>query len=407
MSNNQNSQYVYDAAGPASAAARPASKMAKRRAPLLPVIAISAGLSAVISGGTAVAVLGLSSVQDTVIVNNADSVNWVTAVAKKASNSVATISVSDSSGDAGTGSGIVLTSDGYILTNTHVVTLEGATAKPTIDVKTADGTVYSATVVGTDPTNDLAVVKIRPLTKLVAATFANSDKLNVGDNVVAIGAPLGLDATVTSGIISALNRTIQVANSAPSGGSGGGLKFLNGSGSGSGAISITVIQTDAAINPGNSGGALLNDKGQVIGVNSAIATANSSGSTGAQSGSIGVGFSIPGNTALRIADEIIKSGKASHAMLGAYISDAVTGASSGFSTGAKVESLMANGPAAKAGLKKGDVVTEFNGKAVTSATDLTADVRAEAPGSTVTLTVLRAGSQIKVTVTLGNAVNLK
>ncbi|MFM7029619.1 MAG: S1C family serine protease [Micrococcales bacterium] len=405
MSNNQNSQYVYDAAGPSQAPARMPAASYRRRAPLLPVIAISAGLSALISGGTAVAVFGLSGTSDTVIVNNSDSVNWVTAVAKKASNSVATISVSDSSGDAGTGSGIVLTSDGYILTNTHVVTLEGATAKPSIDVKTADGKVYGATVVGTDPTNDLAVVKIRPLTKLTAATFANSDKLNVGDNVVAIGAPLGLDATVTSGIISALNRTIQVANSAPSGGSGGGLKFLGG-GNASGAISITVIQTDAAINPGNSGGALLNDKGQVIGVNSAIATASSS-SVGGQSGSIGVGFSIPGNTALRIAHEIIKSGKANHAMLGAYISDAVTGVSSGFSTGAKVESLMAKGPAEKAGLKKGDVVTEFNGKPVATASDLTADVRAEAPGSKVTLTVLRAGTTLKITVTLGNAVNLK
>jgi len=408
MSNTQNSQYVYDAAGPAQAPANPQiAKPNRVRASLLPVVAISAGISAVISGGTAAAVIALSSSHDTVIVNNADQVNWVSAVAKKAAKSVATISVSDANGDAGTGSGIVMTADGYILTNTHVVTLEGATAKPTIDVKTADGTVYSATVVGTDPTNDLAVVKVSPLTKLTPAVFANSDKLNVGDNVVAIGAPLGLDATVTSGIISALNRTIQVANSAPSSGSGGGLSLLNGNSSSASAISITVIQTDAAINPGNSGGALLNDLGQVIGVNSAIATASDTSSNTTQSGSIGVGFSIPGNTALRIADEIIKSGKATHAMLGAYVADAMSGASNGFSTGAKIDSLMATSPAAKAGLQKGDVVTEFNGKAVTSATDLTADVRAEAPGTKVTLTVLRGGSTISIVVTLGNAVNLK
>lgn len=382
-----------------------------RRRSLVSGIVIGAAIGGVAGGVVASTGTGFGSGSGTVIINAPSHVNWVTAVAQKASPSVVTISVSDSSGNAGSGSGVVLTSDGYILTNTHVVTLEGATASPTIEVKTAQDRVYSATVVGTDPTNDLAVIKVNPLGKLQAASFANSDQLNVGDNVVAIGAPLGLDATVTSGIVSALNRTIQVANSAaPENGTsgGGGLQFLNGGSSNASAINLTVIQTDAAINPGNSGGALVNDQGQVIGINVAIASASDTSSSGGQGGSIGVGFSIPANNAQRIANEIIKTGHASHAMLGAYIQDATSGTSaSGFSVGAKVAKLMPNSPALKAGLKVGDVVTEFNGKAVSSATDLTADVRLLAPGTQVTLKVLRGGQVLTITVTLGDATNLK
>ena len=372
-------------------------------------IAIGALMGGIVGAGFTAANAGFSLGSGTVIVNNASRVNWVTAVAQKASPSVVTISVSDSSGNGGSGSGVVLTSNGYILTNTHVVTLDGSTASPSIEVKTAEDKVYSANIIGTDPTNDLAVIKVNPLGKLIPASFADSDKVNVGDNVVAIGAPLGLDATITSGIVSALNRTIQVANSAaPENGTGGlgGLQFLNGGSSNADAINLTVIQTDAAINPGNSGGALVNDQGQVVGINVAIATASDSGSSG-QSGSIGVGFSIPANNANRIAQEIIKTGKASHAMLGAYVQDATGGKNgAGFSVGAKIAKLMPGSPAVKAGLKAGDIVTAFDGKTVNSATDLTADVRLLAPGTKVTLTVLRGGQELKIDVILGDAVNL-
>ncbi|MEY4067473.1 MAG: hypothetical protein RIQ44_685, partial [Actinomycetota bacterium] len=367
-------------------------------------IAIGALMGGIVGAGFTAANAGFSLGSGTVIVNNASRVNWVTAVAQKASPSVVTISVSDASGNGGSGSGVVLTSNGFILTNTHVVTLDGSTASPSIEVKTAEDKVYSANIIGTDPTNDLAVIKVNPLGKLIPASFADSDKVNVGDNVVAIGAPLGLDATITSGIVSALNRTIQVANSAaPENGTGGlgGLQFLNGGSSNADAINLTVIQTDAAINPGNSGGALVNDQGQVVGINVAIATASDSGSSG-QSGSIGVGFSIPANNANRIAQEIIKTGKASHAMLGAYVQDATGGKNgAGFSVGAKIAKLMPGSPAVKAGLKAGDIVTAFDGKTVNSATDLTADVRLLAPGTKVTLTVLRDGQELKIDVILG------
>jgi putative serine protease PepD len=407
---NSSSQFVFDSA---RYVAQPAAAPKPQQTPIRNsrLIAIVAGcslLGAVLGGG---AVAGASFIlagpsQQTVIVNNSNAVNWVTAVAKKAEPSVVTISVSDSTGDAGSGSGIVLSADGYILTNNHVVTLEGITGSPNIDVKTADGKVYAAKIVGTDPTNDLAVIRIRPIGGLTPATFANSDKINVGDDVVAIGAPLGLDATVTSGIVSALDRAIQVANSAaPESTSGGGLQFLQGGSNSSSAINLTVIQTDAAINPGNSGGALINQKGEVIGVNVAIASAGAS--TGSQTGSIGVGFSIPANNALRIAKEIMKTGKASHAMLGAYLSDYYSTNSAGFSTGAKVVKLMPGAPAQKAGLQLGDVVIGFNGQTVSDASQLTADVRLEAAGTRIELQVIRAGKTITIPVVLGNADNLK
>ncbi|MEN9989032.1 MAG: hypothetical protein RL508_11 [Actinomycetota bacterium] len=371
-------------------------------------IAMGAAMGGLIGAGVGITTAEITNGAGTVIINNTQHVNWVTAAAQKASPSVVTISVSGG-GSAGSGSGVVLSKDGYILTNTHVVTLEGATGSATIEVRTADDHVYSASVVGTDPTNDLAVIKVNPLGSLVPAVFANSDQINVGDSVVAIGSPLGLDATVTSGIVSALNRTIQVANSAaPENGStgSGGLQFL-GTGSSANSINLSVIQTDAAINPGNSGGALVNDQGQVLGINVAIASAGSS-SISSQSGSIGVGFAIPANNAHRIALEIMKTGKATHAMLGAYIGDALSsGSDAAVTIGAKVVKLTPGGPAAKAGLKVGDVVTRFNNLIVNSATDLTADVRIQAPNTQVELTVLRGGQSLKIHVTLGNAINLK
>ena len=252
----------------------------------------------------------------TVIVNNQDEVNAITAAALKASPSVVTISAS--SGNAGgTGSGIVLDDQGHILTNTHVVTLDGQTANAALEIQTSDGRVLAAELVGTDPLSDLAVIKVDDSAGLTPAALGDSGKLNVGDTAIAIGSPLGLNGTVTDGIVSTLNRTISVASAAApedgdesQGDDEGGFQFAPPGGgesqqTGQGSISINVIQTDAAINPGNSGGALVNTDGEIIGVNVAIASA---GSDSASSGNIGVGFSIPINHAKRVAQEIIDTG---------------------------------------------------------------------------------------------------
>ncbi|WP_448233225.1 S1C family serine protease [Microbacterium lacticum] len=221
----------------------------------------------------------------TVIVNNTDSVNQTTAIAAKVVPSVVTISVSSGS-SGGTGSGVVLTADGHVVTNTHVVTLDGQAADAELTVTTSDGKVYSAEIVGTDPTYDLAVIKLTDASGLTPIEFADSTKLNVGDQTVAVGAPLGLPNTVTAGIVSALNRSIRIASSAapeedsPQQGQGDSpFRFDFGQGqqqSATRSISIAVIQTDAAINPGNSGGALANGDGKLIGINVAIASTGGS-----------------------------------------------------------------------------------------------------------------------------------
>ncbi|WP_426938623.1 trypsin-like peptidase domain-containing protein [Pseudarthrobacter sp. S3] len=354
-----------------------------------------------------------SSQPDTVIVNNRDDVNAITAAALKASPSVVTISASSGS-SGGTGSGIVLDDQGHILTNTHVVTLDGQSANAALEVRTSAGKVLKATLVGTDPLSDLAVIKVDNASGLTPATLGDSGKLNVGDTAIAIGSPLGLTGTVTDGIVSTLNRTISVASSAApkngdSSSQGGdqGFQFAPPNGgqgqstANQGSISINVIQTDAAINPGNSGGALVNSKGEIIGVNVAIASA---GSDSASSGNIGVGFSIPINNAKRVAQEIIDTGKASHGQLGVSVRDkSSSGTTSGFSVGADVATVEANSAAAKAGIKVGDVVTKFNDLVISEPNQLTAAVREQAGGSTVKLTVLRNGQEQTFDVTLGTA----
>jgi putative serine protease PepD len=351
----------------------------------------------------------------TVIVNNQDDVNAITAAALKASPSVVTISAT-SGGSGGTGSGIVLDGEGHILTNTHVVTLDGQTASAALEVRTSSGRVLKATLVGTDPLSDLAVIKVDNASGLTAATLGDSGKLNVGDTAIAIGSPLGLTGTVTDGIVSTLNRTISVASSAApkegdtSQGGDQGFQFAPpGGGSGQstaakGSISINVIQTDAAINPGNSGGALVNSKGEIIGVNVAIASAGSDSSSSSSSGNIGVGFSIPINHAKRVAQELIDTGKVSHGQLGVSVKDKSSGGSaSQFSVGADVATVEANSAAAKAGIKVGDVVTKFNDLVISEPNQLTAAVREQAGGSTVKLTVLRNGQEQTLDVTLGTA----
>jgi putative serine protease PepD len=338
-----------------------------------------------------------------VVVNDTNSVTWVTGAASAAAQSVVTINVSGSTGN-GNGSGVFLTADGFVLTNTHVVTLDGSAARVKIEVKTSDGRVYPATIVGTDPINDLAVIKVEAPISFTPISFADSSKVNVGDRVVAIGAPLGLANTVTEGIVSALNRTIQVASAAAPENSDrglGGLQLFSGSGT---AINLRVIQTDAAINPGNSGGALVNSQGQLIGINVAIATAGFSGA----SGSIGVGFAIPSNVAARISDEIMKTGKASHGLLGASVTNSSNSADAGsFSIGAEVKELTPGGAAEKSGILVGDVITKFNGQPIATSGELTAAVRQEPAGARAKVELIRDGKTVQFDVVLGSAEDLK
>jgi putative serine protease PepD len=275
------------------------------------------------------------------------------------------------------GSGIILSSDGLILTNNHVV--EGAKAGDTT-ITFADGRTTKFTVVGTDPSSDIAVVKADGVSDLTPITIGSSANLKVGQDVVAIGSPLGLEGTVTTGIISALNRPVAA---------GGDIKNQN--------TVLDAIQTDAAINPGNSGGALVNMNGELVGVNSAIATLGGD-SADAQSGSIGLGFAIPIDQAKRIADELIQGGTASHASLGVQVGNDTA------SHGAKIVEVTSGGAAAAAGLPSGVVVTKVDDRVIGSADALVAAVRSKAPGEKVTLTYLDpSGKPQTVQVTLGKA----
>ncbi|MBB5633883.1 putative serine protease PepD [Cryobacterium mesophilum] len=416
----------------AASAQAPASAPAKRSTPVGLVAALAVG--ALVGGvsGAGVATWAITSNVNlhstaasapgpsTITVNDAADATRITAIAASAGPSVVTVSVQGGS-SAGTGSGVILTEDGYILTNTHVVTLDGETAHPTISVQSYDGHLYTAKLVGTDPITDLAVIKIQGTFQPLQ--FADSSKLNVGDDTVAIGAPLGLSNTVTNGIVSALNRSITVSSSAApkegtsptpnDNGGSGPFNFWEFPGQGGSQdqqpqsaaqqanIFLPVIQTDAAINPGNSGGALLDLDGKVIGIN--VAIAGTGNSTGGQSGSIGVGFAIPSNLAKRIAFDIINGGAATHGLLGATVMD-VTG-DSAITTktvvGASVQSVTDGGAAAKAGIRKGDVITGFNGLPITGSTDLTAQVRAAEAGSHATVTYVRNGQSTTVNVVLG------
>lgn len=366
-------------------------------------IALGAVVGAGVGAGVGVAVYNSWTRPAAVVVNDAKSVTWITGAAAVAAPSVVTLDVSGPSG-SGSGSGVLLSEDGYILTNAHVVTLDGSTASVKIEVKTSDGHVYKGKIIGTDPINDLAVIKVSAPITFKPITFADSNKINVGDRVLAIGAPLGLANTVTEGIVSALNRTIAVASAAvpeDSGSGLGGLQLFSGTGT---SVNLRVIQTDAAINPGNSGGALVDETGKLIGINVAIASAGSSD----QAGNIGVGFAIPSDVAKRIAKEIMSTGKASHALLGAGVVDSTNSAdNSGFSVGALVKELTAGGAAEKGGVKVGDIVVKFNSQAITTAGELTAAVRQEPAGAKAQMEVLRDGKSVTLNVVLGDAADLE
>ncbi|HEY5033287.1 MAG TPA: trypsin-like peptidase domain-containing protein [Actinomycetes bacterium] len=304
----------------------------------------------------------------------------VEAVAAKVLPSVVSIVERSTDGSGGEGSGIVLSSDGLVLTNNHVVA--GASGGGSLQVTTQDGKTYDATVVGTDPTSDLAVVRVKGVSGWSPATLGSSANLVVGQSVVAVGSPLGLSGTVTSGIVSALNRPVTTSGD------------TTGQTTSSGAV-LNAIQTDAAINPGNSGGPLVDLNGHVVGINSAIASLGSSAGS-SQSGSIGLGFAIPIDQAKRIADELISSGKATHPQLGVQVADGTNG-------GALLQGVTAGGAADKAGLQVGDVITAVNGRPVDSADSLVADIRSSAPGATVSITFTRSGASQTVSVVLGQA----
>ncbi|MHB1173392.1 MAG: S1C family serine protease [Lacisediminihabitans sp.] len=410
-------------------AATPAAATQPKRSRSVGLVAALA-VGALVGGasGAGVTALALNANQGTlttastavtpanITVNRADNATIITKVAAEATPSVVTVSVTGTS-SAGTGSGVILSQDGYVLTNTHVVTLDGQAAKAKVTVQTSDGHLYDAKIVGTDPISDLAVIKIIGGGTFRPATFADSSKLNVGDLAIAIGAPLALSNTVTNGIVSALNRSITVASSAvPKSSSdsstpnGNGpfdfWQFVSPNGqpqqptTAQSSIALPVIQTDAAINPGNSGGALLDANGNVIGINVAIASAGNSASA---SGSIGVGFAIPANFAKRIAFELIDKGAASHGLLGATVGDVTqdTSIANSATVGASIQSVTAGGAAANARLQKGDVITNFNGVPISGKTDLTAQVRVLAAGSKAQLTYTRNGKSYTATVTLG------
>lgn len=288
------------------------------------------------------------------------------------------VSISAKSGSSGsTGTGFVIDSSGYILTNNHVVA-EAATSGGKIEIQLNDGKTLKASIVGRDASYDLAVLKVAQ-TGLTALTFGDSDKVAVGDSVIAIGSPLGLSGTVTLGIISAKDRAVTAGDS------GSENSFIN------------ALQTDAAINPGNSGGPLVDSTGAVIGVNSAIATTGSS-VFGSQSGSIGLGFAIPINQARKTAEQLIKNGKATYPVMGVSIDMQYSGDGAKIATGA--QAILPGGPAAKAGLKAGDIITNFDGRAITTPDELIVAIRAKSVGDKVKITYLRTGKSYQATLEL-------
>ncbi|MCE1179391.1 MAG: trypsin-like peptidase domain-containing protein [Micrococcales bacterium] len=298
-------------------------------------------------------------------------------IAAKALPSVVTVQVQGSSGQ-GTGSGFVLDTAGHIITNNHVV--DTAASGGTIIVQLSNGDEEKATIVGRDVSYDLAVLKVAR-TDLTPLTLGASADVVVGDPVIAVGAPLGLDSTVTTGIVSALGRPVVPGTTADD------------------TSYISAIQTDAAINPGNSGGPLLDAQGRVIGVNSAIARAP--GSTGEASGNIGVGFAIPSDQVKRTAEQLISKGKADHPVIGVMLDSRYTGEGVKIADdGANGEAVTKDGPADKAGLEAGDVIVEFDGKRVTDADELIVAIRAKSIGDRVSLTVLRGNERIDATMVL-------
>ena len=331
-------------------------------------LAGAAGFSAVddLVGGDAPAASSPSGRPATTVSDTADTPaaeGSVEQVATSVLPSVVKINVSGSQG-TGSGSGIILSADGEILTNNHVVAVADGGGR--LSVNFSDGTSAEATVVGTDPLTDLAVIQAQDVSGLTPATVGQSGQLDVGENVVAIGSPFGLQATVTSGIVSALNRPVSVGES-------GGTD-----------TTYPAIQTDAAINPGNSGGPLVNMRGEVVGINSSIRTASSSMSS--EGGSIGLGFAIPIDNVLPIVDQLRGGETPTHARLGVSVTDATS--NDGLLSGAGVQEVNAGSAAEQAGLEQGDVITKVDDQVISDSESLVATIRGYRPGDQVTLTVV-------------------
>lgn len=398
---------------------------------LLAGLAIAALIGGIVGGGTSSLVMANLKPQTTTVaqqsgavtLNNPSSATEITGAALVATPSVVTIEVQGQS-EAGSGSGVIYSEDGYIITNAHVVTLDGAASDVTIRVKLSDGRVFDGTVVGVAPYSDIAVVKIEA-DGLTAIDVADSGEVNVGDVAVAIGAPLNLSNTVTSGVVSALNRGISVGSplipedqsdqgdQSDDGGSDSetpgfpwDFRFQNpgqeqeqDTQQNVGQVTLPVIQTDASINPGNSGGALLNSQGQLIGINVAIA---SPGATDGTASSAGLGFAIPAELATRVADEIIAGEQPSHGLLGASVADSSydTDADANHA-GGLLQDIVAGGAADEAGLKAGDVITAIDGVPASDGTTVSALIRMHAGGTEVTIDYTRNGEAGQTTATLG------
>ena len=410
----------------AASAELPASR--GRAGMLLGGLAIGAIVGGVVGGGVAAVVAANSGSQPivqggsgtTLSLNNTDSATAISGVAAVATPSVVTLEVNTPSA-GGSGSGVIYSADGYIITNAHVVTLDGSAQEPDIRVKLSDGRILDGELVGTAPFADLAVVKVEG-ENLTPIQVGSIDDVNVGDTTIAIGAPLNLANTVTGGVVSALNRGISVGSplipqdpersdeavpEEDDNGYGFPWDFrFDGPGQeeelpaqSGGSVTIPVIQTDASINPGNSGGALLNANGELIGINVAIASA---GATAETAGSDGLGFAIPVNLATRVADSLIAGERPSHGLLGVNIGDSSqdTDADRNFAGGLIVD-VVSGGSADEAGLRAGDVITAVDGVPAADGTSVSALVRLHEGDSEVELEYVRGGEPGKVTVTLG------
>lgn len=363
---------------------RPRAWVPVASAAVIAALLASGGTAALVAGldddGTpaSIAAVGRSDGSDAAPVEDstAQDPDWQ-AVTAAVAPSVVAIQVSSQQGGS-EGSGLVIDDSGHVLTNNHVV---AGAANGTVQVTLSDGRLFEATIVGTDPSTDLAVVQIQDAPDdLQPVALGDSDAVQVGDPVLAVGNPLGLANTATTGIVSALDRPVSAAGE-----------------DATDSVVTNAIQVDAAINPGNSGGPLFNASGQVIGVNSSIATLSSAAS--GQSGSIGLGFAIPVNLAKNISSQLIENGSAQHAFLGVTMSDGTATADGVTRRGAQVQDVTSGSPAAEAGLRSGDVIVAIDDEPVNGAESLTAFVRERTAGQESTLTVVRGGSAEQVTVT--------
>jgi putative serine protease PepD len=366
---------------------------------LLVVAAVAALVGALVAGGV-VAATKKNTTTQAAVTTPSQPVVAPQAVVSLPAGSVAQIaatllpsvvSIIVTTTDAGDeGTGIILTADGEILTNNHVV--EDAATSGVIAVTLNDGRTVKASIIGRDPTTDLAVIKAAGVSGLHPASLGTDSALVVGQQVIAIGSPLGLSNTVTSGIVSSLNRPVCTQSCDGTGGTSGATPTV-----------LDAIQTDAAINPGNSGGPLVDMSGHVVGVNSAIATLDQGqGSPDEQSGSIGVGFSIPIDEAQRVVGELEKTGHATHAVLGIGLQDSED-ANLHTPNGAKVVSVTAGGPSSKAGVQVNDIITKFGNRTIVDADSLIAATHAAVPNSTIIITYFRGGQTATTSITLGSA----